>query len=316
MNSFWRDKTVLVTGATGFMGRWLTEALLSAGASVTALTRRTEHPPGPVRWLTGSIADPDRLNEVFAASSPGIVFHLAAQSLTGGSDAAAALEANTRGTWLVLDACRRFRVRSVIHASSWQARATACVSPYQASKQCADVIAAMYRHQFHLPVLTLRFSNVYGGGDENGSRLVPGAMRAALRGEPFVIRGDGRSVRDLLYIDDAVDALLRAGQRAALHPSEPVHCFDIASGESRTVLEITESILEILGCAHLRPVIAQEVPGEERLPQRDLAGALQYLGWLPRTGLPEGLRKTADWYRRQSVPEAPLVRASASGGHG
>lgn len=323
MNDFWLGRPVLVTGASGFIGSWLTAAIVRLGASVTATTRRVEDNAGPIRWLAGSIRDEEFVEFAFAQSRPAIVFHLAAQSLANLShaDPAFTLETNVRGAWVLLETSRRYGVEGVILSSSGLVSGTSAEedshgshSPYVTSRSCAEAIARMYACSFGVPAMTLRLSNVFGGGDTNYSRLIPGVIRSSLRGEPFVIRSDGKGVRDLLYIEDAVDAFLCGAERVCLDPSLSGHAFPIASGAQWTVLEITEMILSVLGCSHIRPIVRNETGHERPQPPLDIALAGERLGWRPQVKLTDGLRRTADWYRRHMESERPAVRASAAGG--
>ena len=161
------------------------------------------------------------------------VFHLAAQTIVGAAarSPASTFEANIRGTWTVLEACRLCAVKSVIVASSDKAYGASAElpytedlalsprSPYEVSKATADLLARSYWHSWELPVAVTRLANVYGGGDVHSSRLVPEAVTAALSGRTPVIRSDGTPQRDFLYVEDAVAAYLCVGG-APHHESE------------------------------------------------------------------------------------------------
>lgn len=323
VTNFWLGRSVLVTGGTGLIGRWLTCVLASAGASVSAIHWKQAPPASSenedsfahVDWVNGSVADAAFLESVFAKSQPEIVFHLAARSLTGAaeSDPAATLETNVRGVWILFEACRRHCVRSVVVASSGQVYAPAMASPldeesllggelpYSASKNCAEIITRMYAHSFQVPAIILRFSNVFGGGDNNFSRLIPGVIQSALRGERFLIRGDGQSVRDLLYIEDGVSAFLRGAESLFSDPSLAGHAFNIAQGKRWSILEITETLLAMLQCSHLRPIVQNVVKRESRHQHLDISKAWHYLGWRPYIEVLEGLRRTVDWYVKHAT---------------
>src|SRR5204863_6277486 len=129
-------------------------------------------------------------------------------------------ETNIRGSWVLLEACRHHGAERVIVASSDKAYgrhpelpyrehfALQPLYPYDVSKAATDLLARSYWHTWGLPVAVTRFANLYGGGDLNGSRLVPEAVAAALAGRPPVIRSDGTPQRDFLYVEDAVAAYL------------------------------------------------------------------------------------------------------------
>jgi CDP-glucose 4,6-dehydratase len=215
--------TVLVTGAQGFVGSWLAERLLDEGRRVVAL-RRDVDPASRFRaegieerciLALADLTDHDALVRVMNEHGVEEVFHLAAQTIVGTANRAplATWEANVRGTWSLLEACRALgTVRRVVVASSDKAYgdhdelpyredfALQPRYPYDVSKACTDMIARSYSHTYELPVAVTRLANVYGPGDLNWSRIVPDSARALARGERPVIRSDGTPERDYLYV--------------------------------------------------------------------------------------------------------------------
>jgi CDP-glucose 4,6-dehydratase len=316
--AFWQDRSVFVTGGSGLLGSWLIPALVFRGAKVAALVREgsgrsatfQDAWPDAVARVPGEVTDYDLMRSVMADYSVDTTFHLAAQSLVGAArqDPAGTLDVNVRGTWTILEAARATRQCQVLVASSGKAYgedsglayAEDCPlrgrSPYDVSKSCADLISSMYAAAYDLPTGIVRSGNLFGGGDLNFSRSIPGVIRATLRGEPFVIRSDGKATRCFLYVEDAVDAYLLLAERLAEDRSLRGQAFNFGSQQSWSVLEIAEMVLRIAGRQDLEPIIlgtASEEAPEQRLSTEKARRVLQ---WFPRFGMEEGLHKCFDWY--------------------
>lgn len=310
--------TTFVTGAYGLLGSWLVKALLARGDEVVVL-RRDEPPANAlalegterrVTVVSGDVRDEATIERALADYEVELVFHLAAQTLVGTArrSPAATFEANVRGTWVLLDACRRQGVGGVVVASSDKAYgphdelpyredfALQARYPYDASKAAADVIARSYWHTYELPVAVTRFANLYGGGDLNLSRLVPETVAAALEGRPPVIRSDGTLERDFLYVEDAVEAYLAIA--GALGAGAAGEAFNAGGGRPHSVLEVVSLVCRVAGVELEPDVRGQGVPAGEIARQYvDSTKLRELTGWEPRVGLEEGLRRTVEWYR-------------------
>jgi len=299
----WRHRRVLVTGATGLLGGWLVESLLARGAHVVAIVRDgvprsrliRERIVERVDVASGDVTDYVFVERVLAEYEIECVFHLAAQTIVGIANRAplSTFETNVRGTWNVLEAARRVpTLQQVVVASSDKAYGdhdtlpydeTAPLlgrHPYDVSKSAADLIAQSYWHTFGLRVAVTRCGNLFGGGDLNWNRIVPGTIRSALAGERPVIRSDGRLIRDYLYVEDAVDAYLLVAE--ALAEGDHVEGINVSYEQPQTVLEIVERILRRLGRTDLRPDIRDEAAGEIRDQYLNASRARKLLGWTPR----------------------------------
>jgi CDP-glucose 4,6-dehydratase len=310
---------VLVTGAHGLLGAWLTAALVDAGHAVVVVRRdepvaSTLELLGRAREVStvhGDICEEGLVARALNEYEVSSVFHLAAQTLVGTAGRAprSTFETNVRGTWIVLEACRAHDVRSVVVASSDKAygrqaelpyRETQPLTPtfpYDVSKAAADLIARSYWHTFGLPVAVTRFANLYGGGDVNGSRLVPEAVTAALAGRAPVVRSDGSPERDFLYVEDAVAAYLAiwsslgAGKAAG-------EAFNAGSGRPRRVLDVVELICELAGTGVSPDVRGAGTPaGEIDRQWVDYSKLSALTGWSPAVSLEEGLQRTLDFHR-------------------
>ncbi|WP_321471605.1 NAD-dependent epimerase/dehydratase family protein [uncultured Paludibaculum sp.] len=335
--SFWAGRPTLVTGATGLMGGWLTRRLVDAGAEVVALVRDSVPnslavQDGLLRRVTcvhGRLEDFDLLRRAFSEYSIDTVFHLAAQPLVGVAkvDPLGTLETNVRGSWNLLEAARLCGTRQVIVASSDKAygdsetlpyletHALQGRYPYDVSKSCTDLIARMYACTYQLPVVVARCANLFGGGDLNFSRVVPGAIRSTLHDQPFLIRSDGKFVRDFIYLEDATDAYVTLAEALGENRSLAGEAFNFGLGLQLTVLDVVHEILRVMDRPDLKPVIQNQASNEIRMQYLCSDKAREWLGWKPRYSMEEGLRETAAWYGayfRRLADCEPAVEAAKS----
>lgn len=313
-------RSTLVTGAYGLLGSWLTRALVESDARVTVVRRDQtvsalvlEGIEQRVNVVHGDVCDPALMERALTDYDVDTVFHLAAQTLVGKAVASpvSTFEANVRGTWTVLEACRLRGVQRVVVAASDKVYGASAELPYRegtpllarypydVSKAAADLIARSYWSTYRLPVAVTRFANLYGGGDLNPSRLIPETVTAALSGRRPIIRSDGTPERDYLYVEDAVSAYLAIaealsdGERACGEP------FNAGSGRGHSVLEVVALVCRAAG-ADVEPDVRgrAELPGEIDRQWVDSSKLRELTGWTPRVGLEEGLSRTVDWYRR------------------
>jgi CDP-glucose 4,6-dehydratase len=178
--------------------------------------------------------------------------------------------------------------------------------PYDASKSCADLLAVSYFDTYRLPVGITRCGNLYGAGDLNFSRIVPGTIRSALLRERPIIRSDGKFVRDYFYVEDAVQAVLCLAER--LYRGEfHGEAFNFGTETPLTVMELVDRVLAVMGAPDLPPVILDEATHEIREQYLDCTKARTLLNWRPRFTLEEGLRRSVEWYRQYLALNAAAV---------
>jgi CDP-glucose 4,6-dehydratase len=317
------QSSVFVTGASGFTGSWLTEHLLTEGATVTTLLSEVEADSifvrnglrERVRTIDGSILDFDLLVQVIANFGIDAVFHLAAVSVEGKAHGSPrqSFEVNIRGSYNVLEACRLNAnlVKKVIVASSDKVygdnpdlpfRETMPIqgmNAYDVSKSCVDLIARSYHHSYGLPVAVARFANIYGGGDLNWSRLVPNTIRRLLHSEPPVVRSPSSNVfkRDFLYVKDQVRAYMCLFH-ALNRPSVCGQAFNFGMGLCLAVPDVVTKIQRFMCRPDIVPIVEPCDHGEILHQQLLSEKANRELGWAPAYSFDEGLSETIEWYKR------------------
>lgn len=301
------------------VGSWLVKKLLKHQAYVVALVRDADPQSELIRSgdisqvnvVSGRLEDFLTLERALNKHEIDTVFHLGAQTIVGTAHRfpLSTLEANIRGTYNLLEACRLHRdiVRRVVIASSDKAYGEQPMlpytenmplngrHPYEVSKSCADLIAQSYHYTFGLPVAITRCGNIYGGGDLNWSRIVPGTIRALLRGERPIIRSDGTYIRDYIYVDDVANGYLRLAECLDKNGVNG-EAFNFSNETPQGVLELVAVIQGLIGC-DLSPLIENSATGEIRDQFLSAAKAKTRLDWQPRYSLESGLKETIDWYR-------------------
>jgi CDP-glucose 4,6-dehydratase len=259
------------------------------------------------------LTDHDALVRVLNEHEVAEVFHLAAQAVVSKANRSplGSWEANVRGTYTLLEACRTLgTVRRLVVASSDKAYgshdelpyredfALRPSHPYDVSKACADLIARSYAHSYGLPLVVTRLANVYGPGDVNWSRIVPDTARALARGERPVIRSDGTPERDYLYVEDAVDVYLAVA--ASLdRPELSGRAWNAGWGRPVSVLELVRRLIDVSGVDVEPDIRGEGTPaGEIDRQYLDSTAIREELGWEPRWELERGLRASWEWYER------------------
>jgi CDP-glucose 4,6-dehydratase len=318
--TFWKNHKVFVTGASGLLGSSMVERLLDEGASVTCLVRDWVHGSkllesdylAHCNIVHGDLIDHDVLLRAINEYEIDSVFHLGAQTIVGTASRSplSTFESNIKGTWNLLEACRQCPglIERVVVASSDKAygsheklpykESTPLVGrfPYDVSKSCTDLISMSYFHTYQLPVAITRCGNLFGPGDLNFNRLIPGTIKSVLENEAPVIRSDGKFVRDYFYVTDAVDAYLRLAERL---PDEEFNGQDFNFGTETPmlVLDLVNRILKLMDRSDLEPRILNQASHEISKQYLDCSKAKERLDWQASHTFDEGLVETIDWYK-------------------
>jgi CDP-glucose 4,6-dehydratase len=318
-HAFWQDRPTFVTGGTGLVGSWLVRRLVGAGADVICLVRDWVPQSELVRqgWIEqikvarGDVRDRDLLERILGEYEIATVLHLAAQTIVpiANRNPISTFETNVAGAWNLLEACRRSpSVEQIVVASSDKAYGRQeklpydedtplqGEHPYDVSKSCADLIAQAYALSYALPVTVTRCGNFYGGGDLNWNRIIPGTIRAILRGQRPVIRSDGAYVRDYFYVEDGAAAYMLLAEQMAAQPQLKGQAFNFSNEKQVSVSEIVAHILRLMN-SDLQADIRNQATNEIRRQYLSAEKARRLLTWHPLFSLEEGLQKTIDWYR-------------------
>ena len=316
---FWTDRNVLVTGCTGLLGSWLTEALVRAGANVVGLIRDAVPRSRLVRnriidqinVVSGEMEDYQLLERCLNEYQVQTVFHLAAQTIVGIANQSplSTFETNIRGSWNLLEACRRTSwVKEVVVASSDKAYGEhqqlpyseetplSGRHPYDVSKACADLLAQGFAATYQLPVCITRFGNLYGGGDLNFDRLIPGTIRSVIRGQHPVIRSDGQFSRDFIYVEDAACAYMLVAEKLEEEPGLRGQAFNFSYESPLSAVQVVDRILAQMERQDLGADIQNTARNE--IPHQYLSSrkARVELGWQPKFDFDQGLERTIPWY--------------------
>ena len=322
--NFWSGKRVLVTGATGVVGLNLVNALEKYGAEITALVRDWVPKSGILgKWLygessvtlvRGELEDYNLILRTLAEYEIEYVFHLGAQTIVqvGNRSPLTTFKANIEGTWNLLEAVRLLNqysadIKAVCVASSDKAYGSSTVlpyiedmplcgeHPYDVSKSCTDLISQSYGKSYGLPVCIARMGNIYGPGDLNFNRIVPGTIRSVIEHRPPEIRSDGTPVREYFYVADAVDAYLTMAENVK-NGNLVGEAFNFSSGENYSALEFVEMIIGIMK-SDLKPEIQNTSRNEIQDQYLSIEKAGNILNWYPKHSLEEGMKKTISWYK-------------------
>jgi CDP-glucose 4,6-dehydratase len=312
-------KQVLITGATGFVGAHVTEEILSRGANVTALIN--EFPKGSlfdqraliqgVNPVVGSLLDYELLEKTIRENKIDTVLHIAAIAIEGAAfqNPRLAFDVNIRGTYNILEACRANSVKKIVVASSDKAygshdalpyRETFPLigkNPYDVSKSCADLIAQAYHHSFGLPIAIGRYGNIFGAGDMNFTRLIPGTLLRLYKGESPLLKfhPDGPFSRDFLFIKDVVGSYISMIEGLD-NPKTHGQGFNFALNGNWLVESVVRLLQKVTDTESIPLDIVPANHGEIKDQHVSNEKAREMLNWSPKYKLEEALAETAKWY--------------------
>ena len=259
---FWKNKVVLVTGAGGFKGSHLVEELTKTRAEIISLVRdfdpksyfETQNLRKKSIVVIGDLKDKGKMNDIISKYGITTIFHLGAQPIvtTAMKNPVETLESNIMGTVNVIEAARGCgEVKEIVIVTSDKAYGPQKKlpytederlegrAPYDVSKSCADLIAQMYARCYNLPITIGRCANVFGPGDLNMNRIVPGTLEAAIKDKTLIIRSDGKMIREYIYVKDATEGYIALAENINKTRGE---AFNITGKDRFSVLEVVDKV--------------------------------------------------------------------------
>lgn len=308
-------KNILITGGCGFLGSHLAKRCLDLGASKVVVVDLVIEPRSyfieqgldtRATYEVCNIGDFEHIRSVITKHNINIVFHLAAQAIVDAAydDPLGTIKTNVLGTTNVLEACRLYgKVESILVTSTDKAygklprvsekNPISGDHPYEVSKTSADLIAESYFKTYKLPIVVTRFGNVYGEGDINFSRIIPGIMAALVNKKPFEIRSDGKYVRDYVYVDDVIDAALVLNSKIKSVQGE---AFNISSYENLSVIEVVEKVENISGEKIKYKILSSAI---NEIPKQSVNfnKIKSTLGWSPKRNFNKTIPGILAWYK-------------------
>ncbi|MDP8259606.1 MAG: GDP-mannose 4,6-dehydratase [Candidatus Gygaella obscura] len=325
-DNFWKNKKVIVTGANGFLASHITISLINCGAKVLGIIKKnipnsllnieikTIKSP-KLKIVKGDINNYNQMVKIFRDFKADICFHIAAQAIVGtaNNSPVPTLKTNILGTWNILEAARTCSKKTVVVvASSDKAygehkklpyredASLQSLHPYDASKACADILTRAYANTYGLNTAVTRCANIYGPGDMNFSRIIPGTIQSLFSKKNPVIRSDGTPIRDYIYVDDVVRAYLVLGMNLLKGKSNVKgNAFNFGTGKPINVIGLVDMIIRLSGIIDLKPKILSKVKIHGEIDKQYLSSikAKKTLGWKADYSLEKGMSKTIDWYK-------------------
>ncbi len=314
---FWKNKNVLVTGAGGFKGSHLVEELINSSANIISLMRSLDPKSYfSIRGLDkkstvvfGDLKDYRKLADILSKYEITTIFHLGAQPIvtTALVNPLETLETNIIGTVNILEAARVYSKASEIVIVSSDKAYGPCENlpyneserlegkaPYDVSKSCADLIAQMYSKVYNMPVTIARCANVFGPGDRNMNRVIPGILKSIIDGEVFKIRSDGRMTREYIYVKDTIYGYIALAENIFRTKGE---AYNISSRNVMDVLALINKISETLGI-NVQTEILNIARTE--IPKQHLDGSKikNHIGWEAETPFEQAIDETFQWYKQ------------------
>lgn len=310
-------KKILLTGFNGLLGSWLVEELLKKNCEVFGLAKDKttnkilidKNILSDINQNYFDIANFEELSKLFSKFKADLVIHLAAQTQVTDAllEPIQTFETNIKGTWNILELCRLNNI-PIVFASSDKAYGEteklpyresyplAGQFPYEVSKSSADLIANTYSHTYDLNVITLRCGNIFGGGDLNWDRLIPGVIKALIHNQKPVLRSNGDFIRDWVYVSDVVQAYIKTSE-AILNSTNKYSSYNFSSGSVKTVSEMYKILCEKTTGDYVEPLYKISSKNEIKDQYLDTTRIEQDLNVKSTISIEESIEKTVEWYK-------------------
>ena len=320
--NFWSKKNILITGSSGLLGSWMVEKLLSLDANLIGIAKdksmntllESKNILQGFKTFYLDISEFSKVEKVFSENEIDITFHLAAQTQVRDAliNPLETFKSNIEGTWNLLELSRLFD-RPIVVASSDKAYGSSeklpykekypleGEFPYEVSKSTTDLLSKTYSSTYNLPVVTLRCGNIFGGGDLNFDRLIPGVINWLLNDEKPILRTNGDYIREWVYVEDVVNAYLGTG-KALLENKNNHSAYNFSSGEKKSVIEIYEILCNKISGNFIEPEF--KLSSEKEIKNQELDSSLinDDLNIYSLYQLNESLDETISWYK-EYLPE-------------
>lgn len=314
------NKNILVTGSTGLIGSWLVEKLINnSNVSGIAINKEMDfllESKGILDSFNNIYIDISQhkdLRKIFQINDFDLVIHLAAQTqvVDSISEPLRTFKSNIEGTWNILELCREFSIPVVIASSDkayghsetlpyTEDHSLNAIYPYEVSKAIGDKISGTYINTYNLKVVTLRCGNVYGGGDLNWDRLIPGVVKSLLKEETPVLRSSGDFTRDWVYVEDVVNAYLKVSEELIKGDQEISSFYNFSSTEYFSVMEIYKELCSQISSKYIEPKFELNSDYEIKDQKLDSRKIYDELGIKSYETISSGLQKTIKWYKENN----------------
>lgn len=313
---FFKGKNVLVTGGTGFVGSHLIEELVNLGANVITTFEyvdpksyfKIKELDKKVVVANVDVGEFFKVFDLVTKFEIDYIFHLAAQAIvtTAYANPRRTLESNIMGTTNILESARLYpKIKAVVVASSDKAYGKLEVGkytysevdplkgdhPYDVSKSATDLIANMYAKTYQVPLVITRFGNIYGEGDNNFSRIIPGIMMSVINDKELELRSDGKAVRDYLYVKDVVKGYLMLAQKIEEVKGE---AFNFGSNDTLSVIDLIKEIeksLRIKVPYKVLNIAKNEIPYQSLSYEK-----IKRIGWKNEFNIKTTAKRIYRWY--------------------
>src|SRR3989338_3564184 len=310
-------KKVLITGATGFVGNWLARDILDKGAIVFSMSRKIPKKENlnklcplydiyeKINFLEADLKNYNDVEKVVSKISPEFCFHLAAYLNPADDSPREMFEINVKGTWNILEACKKSKVKYFISGSTFKVYGkqdtpftedlpSKGISAYDVSKACADLIVNSYSKRYDISTAVVRCSNIYGEGDFDSNGIIQETLLKVLNGETPIIN-NRLAIRDFIYVRDICKAYILVAENFDKENIKG-EIFNFSTGVPISIADLYKKIIYAAG-KDIEPIINEKLSKEDK---RYISSekAKEVLGWNPEYSLEQGLKKTAEWYQK------------------